>query len=176
MPALAIMVISDSTTPRSFSQNASVPATSRNGRPEEKPNTAMVQAAGCANAFQIDGRAAATSAATGSVGIVDRIRRVVGEALLAVDGALAQPLAQRRRDDLVVDPPAHVVLARAAAVGPPGVVLTFRPERAVAVHPAALDQAVEPGALFRQATGVLLVGLPVLDVLLAAHDVPVAAD
>src|SRR3546814_7842812 len=72
-------------------------------------------------------------------------------------------------------------------VAPPGVVLAFRVERAVGVDPPAhargravasavvADPAVEPGALGRQAAGVLLVRLPVLDVQRAADDVPVAA-
>src|SRR5690349_22421203 len=95
--------------PFSFNQYASVPATSRNGRPEENPNNAMVPAAGCAKARQIEGL---RGAATGSVGIVDRVGRMVGEALLAVDRAGAHALAQGWRADLVVDAPSDVVLAR----------------------------------------------------------------
>src|SRR6185312_11185875 len=101
----------------------------------------------------------------------DGVRRVVGETLVAVDRATLQPLAQRGRDELVINAPTHVVRAGVAAVRPPRVVLAFRMQRAVTVHPAALDQAVEPATFLRQATGILLVGLPVLDVLLAAHDV-----
>src|SRR5690606_30340501 len=60
---------------------------------------------------------------------------------------------------------------------PPGVVLAFGPQVAVAVDPAALkEKFVEPGALFGQAAGVLLVRGPVTDVLAGVHDVPVAAD
>src|SRR5690606_34041069 len=115
--------------------------------------------------------------------VVHRVRRVVGEALFAVDRAGAQARRQRRGDELVVDAPAHVVGARRAAVAPPGVVLALRVQDAVGVHPAArprrgavaalvlADQAVEPGALGRQAAGVLLVGGPVADVLAAADDV-----
>src|SRR5690349_16011063 len=114
MPALAIIVISSSLMPFSFSQYASVPATSRNGRPEENPNNAIVPAAGCAKACQIDGLR--EGAAGGSVGIVDRVRRMVGESLLAVDRAGAHALTQGRRADLVVDAPPHVVLARTAAI------------------------------------------------------------
>src|SRR5690606_30058262 len=92
-----------------------------------------------------------------------------------------------RRRQLVVDAPAHVVGARGAAVAPPGVFDRIGPGDAEAVLPAArrrLDQAVavrvgdhavEPGALGRQAAGVLLVAGPVLDVAAGAHDVPVAA-
>src|SRR5690606_22676002 len=118
--------------------------------------------------------------------VVDDERRVVGEALLAVDRARTQALAQGRGHELVVDAPADVVGTGRAAVAPPGVVLAFRVERAIGVDPAAAGghvglllavgaQAVEPVALLRQAAGVLLVGRPVADVQAAAHDVPVAA-
>src|SRR5690606_10342140 len=119
--------------------------------------------------------------------VVDDERGVVGEALLAVDRAAAQARTQARGHELVVDPPAHGVGGRRGAVAPPGVVLALRRQRAVGVAPAAgprrgtvaalvlADHAVEPGALRRQAAGVLLVGGPVPDVLAAADDVPVAA-
>ena len=99
MPALAIIVMSFSTMPFSFSQYASVPATSRNGRPEENPNSSMVHAAGWANDFQTDGLARVASFAgrfspTASVGIINNIRRVIGEPLVAVDRAVRQPVAQ----------------------------------------------------------------------------------
>ena len=57
MPALAMIVISLSSMPLSLSQYASVPATSRNGRPEEKPKKNIVHAAGCVKAFHTDGLA-----------------------------------------------------------------------------------------------------------------------
>src|SRR5690348_8511936 len=129
------MVISSSLMPFSFSQYASVPATSRNGRPEEKPRNAIVPAAGCAKARQIDGLPG--GAATGSVGIVDRVGRMVGEALITVDRAVAHTLAQGWRTDLVIDAPSHVVLARTAAIGPPCVLDRLGPDRAEAVDPAA---------------------------------------
>src|SRR3546814_623863 len=106
MPALAIIVMSASSMPFSFSQYASVPATSRNGRPEEKPNRHIVHAAGWVKACHTDGFAGRCAVA--SVGIVDRVRRVVGEALVAIDRAPAQTFAQRRRDHLVIDAPPHV--------------------------------------------------------------------
>src|SRR5690606_36370740 len=108
-----------------------------------------------------------------SFAVVHGERRVVGEARLAQDRARLQPLAQRRRDELVVDAPTDVVGARGAAVAPPGVVLAFRVECTVGVDPAAgavrravaaavlADPAVEPGAFGRQAAGVLLVRFPV---------------
>src|SRR5690606_39386460 len=71
-------------------------------------------------------------------------------------------------------PSAPVPLAR-----PPGRTLfpytaLFRSRGTVAALVLA-DHAVEPGALRRQAAGVLLVGGPVPDVLAATDDVPVAA-
>src|SRR5690349_4671332 len=166
--------MSFSSMPFSLSQYANVPATSRNGRPEENPNSAIVPAAGCAKARQIEGL---RGGAAGSVGIVDRVRRMVGEALLAVDRAGAHALAQGRRADLVVDAPPHIVLARPPTVGPPCVFDRLGLDRAEAVDPATgVEQEVQPGALLRQTTGVLLVGGPVLDVVLGVDDVPVAAD
>src|ERR1700729_3794342 len=101
MPALAIIVMSFSTMPFSFSQNAKVPATSRNGKPEEKPSRHIVLAAGCENARHTDGLR--TPGALGSVGIVNRVRRMVGEALLTIDRAATQSIAQRWCRDLIID-------------------------------------------------------------------------
>src|SRR5690242_18653970 len=161
--------------PSSFSQYASVPATSRNGRPEANPNSAIVPAAGCAKARQIEGLRA--EAATGSVGIVDRVGRMVRETLIAVDRAIADAFAQGRRADLVVDPPSDIALARTATVGPPGVLDRLGLDRTEAVDPAAgVEQKIEPSPLGRQTAGVLLVGGPVLDVVAGVDNVPVAAD
>src|SRR5690349_11356892 len=184
MPALAIIVMSRSSMPRSLSQYASVPATSRNGRPEAKPNSSIVHAAGCANACQMEARGATPCFV--SVTIVHAVRCVVGEARLARDRTGAQALAQRWRDELVVDAPADVVRACGAAVAPPGVLDRVGLEHAETVEPAARgcgravtagvgDHAVEPRAFARQATGILLVRTPVADVVLRPHDVPVAA-
>src|SRR3546814_15476229 len=103
--------------------------------------------------------------------LVDRERRVVGEARLAQDRTALQAIAQRRRHELVIDAPTDVVGARRATVAPPGVVLAFRVERAVGVDPPApargraapsavvADPAGEPGALGRQAAGLFVVAL-----------------
>src|SRR5690606_2474655 len=115
------------------------------------------------------------------------VGRVVGEARLARHRAAGDRCGDAGGRELVVDAPAHVVGARGAAVAPPGVFDGIGPGDAEAVLPAArgrLDQAVavrvgdhrvEPGALGRQAAGVLLVAGPVPDVVARAHDVPVAA-
>src|SRR5207342_3951221 len=99
--------------------------------------------------------------------VVDDEGRVVGETRLGMDRARTQPVAQRRRHDLVIDPPADVLGARRAAIAPPGVVLAVGVQRAIRIDPTArlsIDtlqaQAVEPVALGRQAAGVLLVGFP----------------
>ncbi|KAG1405811.1 hypothetical protein G6F59_012483 [Rhizopus arrhizus] len=108
------------------------------------------------------------------------------QALVAIDRAAAQAVTQARGDELVVDAPTDIVGAGGAAVAPPGVVLAGGVEQAVGIGPAAAGgdigglavvgaQRVEPVALFRQAAGVLLVGLPVLDVQRRTDDVPVAA-
>ena len=94
-----------------------------------------------------------------------------------MDAAGQQPVAQRRRAELVVDAPPHVLRARRAAIGPPRVVLALGVQLAEGVDPArrVAAQAVEPIALARQAAGVLLVRLPVAEVELRCDDVPVAA-
>src|SRR6478752_8325812 len=99
-------------------------------------------------------------------GVVHDERRVVGEARLRMDRARTQPVAQRRRHDLVIDAPADVLGARRAAVAPPRVILAFGMQRAIRVDPAAVvgADAIEPVALGGQATGILLVGFPVTDV------------
>ena len=83
------------------------------------------------------GRRPRTPGAGASEVVVDRQRRVVGEALAAVDRRRTRSaVAQGRRHDLVVDAPADVVGARRAAVGPPGVVLASGLQRAERVDPA----------------------------------------
>src|SRR3546814_5308733 len=87
---------------------------------------------------------------------------MIGKTRFGMDGAIAQPLAQRWRHHLVVDAPTHVVGARLAALRPPSVILAVRPQLAVTVHPVVdSDQAIEPRPLFRQAAGVFLVRGPV---------------
>src|SRR3546814_12830179 len=87
-----------------------------------------------------DGRRAAEHTGNGlpgdaSVGVVDRERRVVGEARLAQDRTALQAIAQRRRHELVIDAPTAVVDPRRATVAPPRVVLALRVEHAAGVYP-----------------------------------------
>src|ERR1035437_5871164 len=182
MPALAIIVMSFRTMPFSLSQYASVPATSRNGSPDEKPNRNIVHAAGCVNAFQTEGLAgldsAAAAAAIGASGtVVDNVRRVIGKPRRRVDRAAFEACPQAGRHELVVDAPADIVRARRAAIAPPGVVLALRMQGAIAVDPTSFVRAktIQPLTFRRQAAGVLLVRGPIANVERAAHDVPVAA-
>src|SRR6478735_1264229 len=98
MPALAMMVISLSTMPCSFSQYASVPATSRNGRPDENPKKNIVHAAGCEKDFHTDGRFALTGGAgdAGAALFMDGspARRERGRRI-AARGRLRKPSAVR---------------------------------------------------------------------------------
>src|SRR5512139_470430 len=104
---------------------------------------------------------------------------MVGKALALVDAGGSSGFCNAGGRDLVVDAPADVLGPGLAAVAPPGVgfagVLGI--EAAVDVDPAEfVEQARHPGALLGQEAGVLLVGLPVLEVDFAVGDVPVAAD
>src|SRR5512139_1904555 len=104
---------------------------------------------------------------------------MVGEALVLVDAGGRGLGGDSRGGDLVVDAPADVLRPGLAAVAPPGVGLAgvLRIEAAVDVDPSEfVEQARHPGALLGQEAGVLLVGLPVLEVDFAVGDVPVAAD
>src|SRR5690606_2798320 len=121
---------------------------------------------------------AAEGASSGREVVVDRQRRVVAETLVLVDRGSAGARGQRRRGDLVVEPPAHVLGPGLAAVAPPGVALVggLGMQPAIHVDPAALvEHAGEPGTLLGQEARVLLVAAPVLQVRLRVRDVPVAA-
>ena len=87
---------------------------------------------------------------------------MIGETLVLIDALLLRLLRDARRGDLVVDAPAHVLLVRPAAVGPPGVLIGLVVERAEHVHPAEfVEHLCEPGALLRQEAGILLVRFPI---------------
>src|SRR5689334_4597638 len=98
------MVMLFSSIPCSFNQYASVPATRRNGKPEEKPNRKSVHAAGCVKACHTEGlRTFSAAVVLTSDVVVDGIRCVVGEAWIARDTARFQFLRQARRGDLIVN-------------------------------------------------------------------------
>jgi hypothetical protein len=84
---------------------------------------------------------------------------------------------QRRRGQVVIDAPTHVLGVGLAAVAPPGVggLGGLGLQLAVDVDQAAFaQQARHPGALLGQEAGVLQVAFPVLQVHLLVRDVDVA--
>src|SRR5690242_947049 len=134
--------------------------------PEETPRNSAASGAGSRYAFSPSKRPV----------IVDRERRVIGEAPRLVDRLLQRARRDAGRRDLVVDAPADVLLPRLAAVRPPCVLLGALVQPPEHVDVAELvEHLAQPGALLRQKAGVLLVGLPVAQVDLPVGDVPVAA-
>src|SRR5262245_39677635 len=90
--------------------------------------------------------------------VVHDERRMIGEAPLLIDTGVQYAAAQTRAQDLVVDAPPDVVGPGLAAVRPPGVLIGLGVDLAKAVDVAHVaEQLVEPGALLRQESGVLLV-------------------
>src|SRR5688572_30750419 len=101
--------------PPSRSHSPMVLPTSMKGRPQDRPNTSMIATFGRRRlriTSRQPGRGAAlagAAAVAGSEGvvIVHREGRMVGEAWGLRYRARAQPVAQARRHELVVDAPAH---------------------------------------------------------------------
>src|SRR5687768_14815611 len=97
------------------------------GMPEEKPSSSIARTFGSRtlrSTSRQPGRAGgAALAVSGVVVIIHQVRRVVAEFGLRMDRARSQARAHRRRHDLIVDPPADVLLAHAEALAPPRVVL-----------------------------------------------------
>src|SRR5215470_16818741 len=87
-------------------------------KPEEMPRNSA--ASGPASRY---GRRPSGSRSAQRMVVVDRQRRVVGEALVLVDPRALRLRGNAGRGDLVVDAPADVLLPRLAAVRPPGVLL-----------------------------------------------------
>src|SRR4051812_45963818 len=96
-----------------------------NAKPDEIPRKSAARGAGSRY-----GRSPAGSASLKDVLILDRQRRVVGEALLLVDRFLACLRRDARRRDLVVDAPADVLRPGLPAVRPPGVLVRLRVDSA----------------------------------------------
>src|SRR3954470_15646115 len=108
--------------------------------------------------------------------IVDRQRRVIGEALLLVNAAASRRRCDAGRRDLIIDAPADVLGPRLPAIGPPRILIRAAIDVAEDIHPAELVEHLrEPDALARQKAGVLLVRAPVLEIDFLVSDVPVAA-
>src|SRR5262249_1674822 len=115
-------------------------------KPEEMPRNSA--ASGPASKY---GRTPSGSRSAQRMVVVDRQRRVVGEAAVLVDARALRFRRDARRRDLVVDAPADVLLPRLAAVRPPGVLPGPRVDAAEHVHPAdAIEGLAEPGALLGQ--------------------------
>src|SRR5207244_11260588 len=98
-------------------------------KPEEMPRNSAAMGAGSQY-----GRRPSGSLLTQRVVIVDRQRRVVGEAARLVDRFLDRRPGHAGRGDLVVDAPADVLLPCLVAVGPPGVRVGLQIQLAVEVH------------------------------------------
>src|SRR4051812_3086826 len=109
--------------------------------------------------------------------VIDGYRRVIGKPRVVEDLRLSRLLRDPRRGDLVVDPPAEVLLARLAEGEPPSEAVGRGIDRAEHVHEAVLlEDAREPVPLGLQEAGRRHVLLPVLHVDFPVGDVPVAAD
>ena len=101
---------------------------------------------------------------------------VVASHRLVADLAVAQAWQQGRRQQKVIEPPAHVLGAGVHHVGPEAVgVGLLRVELAEAVGETGLQQLAEALALFGGEAGALLVALGVLQVDLLVCHVEVAA-
>src|SRR3990172_6623309 len=108
--------------------------------------------------------------------VIDRQRRVVGEALVLVDFHFARTRRDAGSRDLVIDAPADVLGPRLAAVRPPGVLLGARVDAAEHVNPAeVIEHPRQPLPLCGQKARVFAVAAPVPEIDLLVRDVPVAA-
>src|SRR5688572_9196148 len=116
-----------------------------NGKPDEIPRKSAASGAGSRY-----GRIPLIQ----RVVIVDRERRMVGKALRLVDRAALGGCSKRRRRDLVVDAPTHVLGPGLAAIRPPRVLLRPAVDATEYVDPSELvENAREPRPLLRQETG-----------------------
>src|SRR5215472_1321400 len=159
----------------SASHACSVPCGRLKGSPEANPSVSAARTRPLADSSRSVRRAGAGRALELML-VIDDQWRVVGEARLGPDGGRLNVRFEPGADDLIVDAPAHVLLPGLATVGPPGVLIRQRvhhPERVDV--PALIKQLVEPGALFRKETGILLIGAPVLQVDRPVRDVEVPA-
>src|SRR5699024_11437005 len=115
-------------------------------------------------------------------GVVDHQRCVVGPTGVVAGSAVhlggARTGGELGRGQLVVDPPAGVVVEGLAALRPPGVRAgAVAVAGAVDVHPSQLlGEPVQVGALLGQGAGGLQVALPVLYVPLGVGDVDVPGE
>src|SRR5436190_22852795 len=108
--------------------------------------------------------------------IVDRERRMVGEATPLVDRLAQCSSSDAWSGHLVIDTPADVLRVGLPAIGPPGVMARLRVQAPEHIDETDLvEDVAEPRALFGGEARILLVRAPVGKVDLPMRDVPVAA-
>lgn len=96
---------------------------------------------------------------------------------LVPDLAVTQTWQQRRRQQKVIEPPAHVLGAGVHHVGPEGVgVGLLRVQLAEAVHETRLQQLAEALPLLGREAGAFLVALGVFQIDLLVGDVEVSTE
>src|SRR5437763_2717976 len=158
------------------SRVASVAPIMEKAKPDDTPRNSA--ASGAASKYGLrPGASRARQSTSERVVIVDRERRVIGEAPALVDRLSHRRRGDAGRGDLVIDAPADVFRPRPAAVRPPGVLVGLVVQPPEDVDEADLvEHAREPGALLRQEARVLLVRAPVAQIDLLVRDVPVAAE
>src|SRR5690625_305927 len=152
------MSIAERDTPVSRSQAVSVANTSMKGSPAEKPRNSIRSAEGRVYTSQArrqrDCGAAFISVMPPSwLGrvVIDDQGRVVGKIVLGVNFRLARQRSKAGRGHLVINPPAHVVGARVAPLGPCATAVRTGidlPERIDQWH--RHDDLVQPGPLLAQ--------------------------
>src|SRR5690606_13869264 len=104
-------------------------------------------------------------------------RCMIAETLILVDGDGLRCGCQIRRSDLIVDTPAYVLGPGLTTVAPPGVLIGARIYLAEYIDQSDfVEDARQPGALFRQKAGILAIAFIVLEIDFIVRDVPVATD
>ena len=101
---------------------------------------------------------------------------MVRETLVLVDFGATRRTAQSSAADLVIDAPTDILGPGLATVRPPGVLVWLCIDLPEAIDKTTrTKELVEPGTLFRQKAGVLLVGTSVAQVDGRMSDIPVTA-
>src|SRR5689334_20459853 len=144
-------------------------------KPDEMPRKSAASGAGSKYGLTPSGKRSRQGASEVVV-IVDRERRVVGEAPALVDRLSQRARRDAGRGDLVIEAPADVLGPGAATVRPPRVLVRLLIQPPEDVDEADLvEHTREPGALLGQETGVLLIRAPIAQVDFLVRNVPVAA-
>src|SRR5450830_323207 len=114
-----------------------------------------------------------------SVLIIDGQWRMIGEALLLVDRRSFGLGSDTSSGDVIIDTPTDVIGPGLAAIAPPGIGFAGCGwmNHAIDVDQTEfIKQTREPGSLFGQEAGVLLIALPVLQINFLVGNIPVAAN